>query len=60
MSEQYHIRKFSEMLIRILAVWVKWWSEANTVHPNQSVGMYIGVYVMLGVLGTLSACVAAW
>lgn len=45
---------------RVIAVWLKWWSEANEAEPNANVGMYIGVYVSLGILGTLSACVFAW
>ncbi|GKT41790.1 ABC transporter atnG [Colletotrichum spaethianum] len=41
-------------------VWVKWWSEANTAAPNKSVGYYMGIYAMFGVLGTLGASLAAW
>ncbi|KZL84689.1 abc transporter [Colletotrichum incanum] len=41
-------------------VWVKWWSEANTAVPNMSVGYYMGIYAVFGVLGTLGASLAAW
>ena len=41
-------------------IWLKWWSEANTLQPNYHVGMYMGVYAMLCVLGSLCACMAAW
>lgn len=43
-----------------LAVWVKWWSEANASEPNKTVGFYLGIYAMFGVLGTLSLSLAAW
>jgi len=48
------------VLTESLAVWVKWWTEANAVKPNQSVGMYMGIFAMLGGLGTVGATVAAW
>ncbi|TDZ71708.1 ABC transporter atnG [Colletotrichum trifolii] len=41
-------------------VWVKWWSEANSVEANTSVGYYLGIYAAFGVLGTLGASLAAW
>ncbi|KAF9878698.1 ABC multidrug transporter [Colletotrichum karsti] len=41
-------------------VWVKWWSESNSAKANQSVGYYMGIYAMLGVLGTIGASLAAW
>ncbi|KAJ0162521.1 Canalicular multispecific organic anion transporter 2 [Colletotrichum tanaceti] len=41
-------------------VWVKWWSEANSVKANASVGYYLGIYALFGVLGTLGASLAAW
>ncbi|KAK1597503.1 ABC transporter [Colletotrichum navitas] len=41
-------------------VWIKWWSEANTAAPNKSIGYYMGVYALFGVLGTLTASLAAW
>lgn len=39
---------------------MKWWSEANSANPNQGIGMYLGIYVMLGILGALSASGASW
>ncbi|OLN87448.1 Canalicular multispecific organic anion transporter 2-like protein 2 [Colletotrichum chlorophyti] len=41
-------------------VWVKWWSEAHATEPNMGVGYYMGIYGMLGILGTLSGTLAAW
>ncbi|KAK6211651.1 ABC transporter [Colletotrichum tabaci] len=41
-------------------VWVKLWSEANSVKTNTSVGYYLGIYAVFGVLGTLGASLAAW
>ena len=45
---------------RVTAVWIKRWSEANTLHPNKNVGMYMGIYAMFGLLGTLGVFMAAW
>lgn len=42
------------------AIWINWWSEANTTQANRDVGFYIGIYAMLGVLGTIGAASAAW
>jgi hypothetical protein len=44
----------------IKAIWLKWWSEANTIKPNHNVGMYIGVLAALGIAGTITVCVACW
>ncbi|KAJ5580032.1 uncharacterized protein N7459_006017 [Penicillium hispanicum] len=41
-------------------IWVKWWAAANSERPNQSVGLYVGMYAMLGVVGTIGVCLAAW
>ncbi|TDZ36526.1 ABC transporter atnG [Colletotrichum spinosum] len=41
-------------------IWVKWWSEANSVEANTRVGYYLGIYAAFGVLGTLGASLAAW
>ncbi|KAK6390405.1 hypothetical protein LTR65_005528 [Meristemomyces frigidus] len=41
-------------------IWLMWWSEANNVRPNANVGMYMGIYAMLGILGVLSTSIAAW
>ncbi|KAI1387325.1 uncharacterized protein F4822DRAFT_430081 [Hypoxylon trugodes] len=39
---------------------VDWWSEANAIEPNKDVGLYMGIYAMIGVLGVIGACGAAW
>lgn len=61
-SSKYRGIRFSTTvkLTDRLAVIIKWWSEANAVEPNQQLGMWIGLYAMLGVLGTVGAAVAAW
>ncbi|EFX06313.1 ABC multidrug transporter [Grosmannia clavigera kw1407] len=41
-------------------VWVSWWSAANDLHPNRNLGLYMGIYAMVGVVGTAAACCAAW
>ncbi|UNI17048.1 hypothetical protein JDV02_003426 [Purpureocillium takamizusanense] len=42
------------------AIWIKWWSAANAEQANQKVGVYLGVYAMLGIAGSMSACATAW
>lgn len=42
------------------AIWVKWWSDANTESPNKDVGMYIGVYAVFGVMGSLMVFAIGW
>jgi ABC-type multidrug transport system fused ATPase/permease subunit len=42
------------------SIWLKWWSEANDIQPNVNIGKYMSIYAMFGVLGTLSASLAAW
>ncbi|KAK9772947.1 hypothetical protein SCAR479_10457 [Seiridium cardinale] len=41
-------------------IWLKWWSEANEEHPNQSVGLYMGIYAFLEIFGVVSVSVACW
>ncbi|SMR46130.1 unnamed protein product [Zymoseptoria tritici ST99CH_1E4] len=41
-------------------VWMKWWSEANAIHPNANIGIYMSIYATFGVLGAICACTAAW
>lgn len=42
------------------ALFLEWWSSANLKRPNQDIGMYLGVYCMLGVLSLLSLTAACW
>jgi len=44
----------------ILGVWIKWWSETNSRQPNKDIGLYMGIYAMLGVIGTFGILMAAW
>ncbi|KAL7923567.1 multidrug resistance-associated protein [Trichoderma austrokoningii] len=46
--------------IEFSTVWMKWWSDANTAEPNKDVWMYLGIYVLFAVVGTLSGCICAW
>lgn len=55
----YEATLFS-LLIIFLAVWMKRWSDANTAEPNKDVWMYLGIYVLFAVVGTLSGCICAW
>lgn len=48
------------LLIATLAIWMKWWSDANNLEPNKDVWMYLGIYVLFAVVGTLSGCISAW
>lgn len=41
-------------------VWMKWWSAANASEPDKDIWMYLGIYALLGILGTLSGCICAW
>ncbi|KAL0775842.1 hypothetical protein CaCOL14_007129 [Colletotrichum acutatum] len=41
-------------------IWIKWWSDSNASAPNEGVGYYLGIYVMIGILGTVGASLAAW
>ncbi|XXG98141.1 hypothetical protein Hte_004462 [Hypoxylon texense] len=39
---------------------VNWWSAANAVEPNKNVGLYMGIYAMIGVVGVIAAAIASW
>ena len=41
-------------------VWLSWWAAANARHPNGDLAYYLGIYVMLGVLGLASLVVSCW
>ncbi|CRG87245.1 Multidrug resistance-associated protein 6 [Talaromyces islandicus] len=41
-------------------IWLDWWSAANAKNPNSEVGMYLGVYVMLGIAGLIFMIAACW
>ncbi|OQO08332.1 hypothetical protein B0A48_06202 [Cryoendolithus antarcticus] len=48
------------LLTECPTMWLKYWSEANAVHPNAHVGMYTGVYATFGIVASLAACAACW
>ena len=41
-------------------VWLGWWSTANSDHPNQKLGYYLGIYALLGVGGLACLVVGCW
>jgi ATP-binding cassette subfamily C (CFTR/MRP) protein 1 len=43
-----------------IAVWIKWWSDANAKSPNKDIGMYIGVYSVLSIGAYLSIVLLVW
>jgi ATP-binding cassette, subfamily C (CFTR/MRP), member 1 len=43
-----------------LAVWLKFWTDANAEEPNQRAGYYIGVYAAFQVLGVMSNALLIW
>jgi ATP-binding cassette subfamily C (CFTR/MRP) protein 1 len=49
------------MLINILiAWWVKKWAAFNQDHPNQQLGLYLGVYGFLGALALVFLIISCW
>ena len=41
-------------------IWLKWWADANARAPNQNLGLYLGVYAGLGVLGLFALTVSCY
>ncbi|KAL7914375.1 ABC transporter [Trichoderma velutinum] len=41
-------------------VWVDWWTAANEQNPEAGVGMYLGIYAFLGVIGVIFMICACW
>ena len=48
------------MLIEHIAVWLKWWTDANASSENNQTGKYLGVYAMLQVVGLLFSGALVW
>ncbi|KAL4982719.1 hypothetical protein BDW68DRAFT_182280 [Aspergillus falconensis] len=49
--------------IQSLCVWAVWldiWTSANAEHPNSRIGMYLGVYVFLGIASIAFAIAVSW
>ncbi|KXG52764.1 ABC transporter, integral membrane type 1 [Penicillium griseofulvum] len=42
------------------AIWLDMWTAANAQSPNSRVGMYIGVYITLGIAGLIFMTAACW
>jgi ATP-binding cassette subfamily C (CFTR/MRP) protein 1 len=41
-------------------IWLNWWAAANSEHPNQRLGYYLGIYGMLGGLALVFLIVSCW
>ncbi|KAK9787197.1 hypothetical protein SCARD494_10727 [Seiridium cardinale] len=41
-------------------VWLKWWTEANAESPNSRIGVYLGIYILLGLSGLGLMIAALW
>ncbi|KAL4962566.1 ABC transporter [Aspergillus stella-maris] len=41
-------------------IWLGWWTEANAKSPNSRAGMYLGVYIFLGVFGMVVMVAGCW
>lgn len=41
-------------------IWLNWWTAANAKSPNSGVGMYLGIYIMLGIAGLVFMIVVCW
>ena len=50
----------SEFCAEFPTIWLKWWSEANETHPNERIGMYMGVYAAVGVTSAICSCCSIW
>lgn len=48
------------MLTSCVAVWVDWWTAANERNPEAGVGMYLGIYAFLGIIGVVFMTCACW
>jgi ATP-binding cassette, subfamily C (CFTR/MRP), member 1 len=44
----------------VLAVWLKFWTDANEHAPNERIGYYLGIYTAFQVLGVFSFGVLVW
>ncbi|KAL4815395.1 ABC transporter [Aspergillus spinulosporus] len=53
-------REFPSYTNARAAIWLDWWTEANARSPNTKAGMYLGVYVFLGILGMILMIVGCW
>lgn len=43
-----------------IAVWIEWWSRANTIAPNKDLGTYLSVYWALSVGGYIAIVLLIW
>lgn len=41
-------------------VWVKWWAQYNSEHPNRKIVYYLSIYTFLATLGLASLILACW
>jgi hypothetical protein len=43
-----------------VAVWLQWWTEANSQQPNKELWKYLGVYTLLFGLSLLGIVAGCW
>jgi len=41
-------------------IWLKWWATANSKHPNERLGYYLGIYTLFGVAAIFFLMVSCW
>ncbi|OCL12604.1 P-loop containing nucleoside triphosphate hydrolase protein [Glonium stellatum] len=41
-------------------VWIKWWAQHNSEHPNTRIVYYLSIYTFLSVLGLSALILACW
>ncbi|RPA78129.1 putative ABC multidrug transporter [Ascobolus immersus RN42] len=41
-------------------IWVKWWAQHNAEFPNERLGYYLGIYVLLGGCALIFLVISCW
>ncbi|KAH8701351.1 P-loop containing nucleoside triphosphate hydrolase protein [Phaeosphaeriaceae sp. PMI808] len=41
-------------------IWLKWWAVENTLHPNNRLGYWLGIYSVLGGIAIFFLLVSCW
>lgn len=47
-------------VLTFLAIWVKWWAEANVIAPNKNLSYYLGIYGLIGGLALICLMGSCW
>lgn len=48
------------MLTHSIAIWIQQWTMANEKHPNEQLGLYLGVYAILVALSVVGVSGECW